>query len=238
MWGPTGGHQTKDWRHYNSRFAAEKDFDSIIKSKKKKGYVEVDVAQRSLGSEEAKSITKPIVLNNTDHLLVKKSSLHQETQRLISTLMGATNQFVVQTLKCPLGQLSNQQIDLGRDILNKAKIVIGAKKPDQSELLSLTNQFYSTIPHNLGSGARGKMVELIIDDLNKTAKLEDELDTLIDAKAISVVLATGSNVDDQYNSLSTDFVYVEKSSDVFGWLDKMIQETRLITIVIWVKLDY
>lgn len=226
MWGATGGHQTKDWRHYTSHAAAEKDFESIIKSKKKKGYVEIDISQRALGSEEAKQITKPVALTNTGHLNIAKSALHKETQRLISTLMGATNNFVVQTLKCPLGQLSNQQIDLGRDILNKAKQEINLKKPDENKLLDLTNQFYAAIPHNLGSGVRGKMVELLINNVNRVAELDDELDTLLDAKQIGAVLSAGSKVDDQYNSLNTDMVYIDKNSKLFEWLNRMMLETR------------
>ena len=64
MWGPTGGNQTKDWRYYKSHADAQKDFDKIIKSKKKKGYKEVDVAQRAYGSEAAKKITKAVELKN------------------------------------------------------------------------------------------------------------------------------------------------------------------------------
>ena len=99
IYGPTGGTQNKDYRYYGSDIeCAEKEFDKIIKSKIKKGYKEIDVAQRSVGTEEAKQITKAVTLKNADHLNIVPSSLHKETQRLISTLMGATNQFVIETL--------------------------------------------------------------------------------------------------------------------------------------------
>jgi hypothetical protein len=140
--------------------------------------------------------------------------------------MGATNQFVIQTLKCPLGQLTNAQIDLGRDILALAKNVINAANPSSDQILSVTNQFYATIPHNLGSGYRGQMTELLIDDLMKVAKLEDTLDNLLDAKDLGAVLSTGSNIDDQYNSLDTEFKYIEHSSELFQWINRMVQETR------------
>lgn len=227
IYGPTGGTQNKDYRYYGSDIeCAEKEFDKIIKSKIKKGYKEIDVAQRSVGTEEAKQITKAVTLKNADHLNIVPSSLHKETQRLISTLMGATNQFVIETLKCPLGQLTNAQIDIGRDILNQAKDVLKASRPSKDKLIDLTNQFYGAIPHNLGSGARGQMTELILDSVQKIAVKEDDLDTLIDAKSIGAVLSSNSKVDDQYRSLNTDFKYIDKSSDLFNWISRMLTETR------------
>ena len=234
MWGPTGGHQTNEWRYYPDLSAAEHEFEALIKSKKKKGYGEVDVAQRAHGSEEAKKITKAVQLKNADGLLdpsKKKSSLHSETQRLIGDLMGATNQFVIQTLKCPLGQLTNAQIDKGRDALNEArKILVSAgagqngkmsvalPKKDESLVTDLTNEFYRLIPHNLGQGARGQMTELLLDDLDKIIKKEDDLDTLLDAKSIGAVLKADSSVDDQYTTLNADFKFVEHSDPIFNFL--------------------
>jgi predicted DNA-binding WGR domain protein len=229
-YGATGNtNLSKDYRFFDTDLAAaEKEYDKIVASKKKKGYVEIDVAQRAFGSEEAKKITKAVTLKNAETLTanIRKSSLHLETQRLISSLMGATNQFVIQTLKCPLGQLTNAQIDLGRDILALAKNIINVPNPSSDQILSVTNQFYATIPHNLGSGYRGQMTELLIDNPNKIATLEDELDTLEDAKSIGATVSTGSNIDDQYNSLDTDFTYLEHSSDLFKWINRMLQETR------------
>lgn len=234
MWGPTGGHQTNEWRYYQDVDSAEREFEALIKSKKKKGYGEVDVAIRAHGSEDAKKITKAVQLKNVDGLPdsnKKKSSLHFETQRLVGYLMGATNQFVIQTLKCPLGQLTNAQIDKGREALNEArKILVSAgagqngkmsvslDKKDESLVTDLTNEFYRLIPHNLGQGARGQMTELLLDDLDKIIKKEDDLDTLLDAKSVGAVLKADSAVDDQYATLNADFRFIEHSDPVFNFL--------------------
>ena len=228
MWGPTGGHQTEDWRHYNSLADAEKDFNSIIKSKTKKGYREIDVAQRAIGSQEAKSITKVVELKNLDDTGLPKSILHKETQRLVSELMGATNQFVIKTLKCPLGQLTNKQIDDGRARLNSAKDIVEKNKTSQNDkdkLLELTNEFYSLIPHNLGSGARGQMTELLLNTKEKINQKEYDLDTLLDAKDLNIEL-TGNDVDLKYKSLDTEISFIEHNDELFNWLNGMIHETR------------
>lgn len=234
MWGPTGGNQTSDWRYYDSHDRASKEFESIIKSKKRKGYQEIDVAQRAYGSDEAKQITKVVKLSNADIIVnVTTSSLHKETQKLISKLMGATNDFVVQTLNCPLGVLTNSAIDLGRsklfaakDIINKHNNQPPTKGKDYEQILSLTNDFYSLIPHNLGSGSRGKMEHLLLNDITKIIQKEDDLDTLLDAKSIGAVLKSGTSVDDQYKSLNIELDLVDHKNDLFKWIDALVQETR------------
>lgn len=40
-WGKIGNNLTNDWRWYDSYEKATKEFESIVKSKKKKGYEEV-----------------------------------------------------------------------------------------------------------------------------------------------------------------------------------------------------
>ena len=227
QYGATGHIQATEFRFFgNDRAGAEAEFNRIKKSKLKKGYVEVDVAQRSVGSDAAKQIVKSVQLKNADQIQVTPSqpSLHHETSRIISTLMGATNNWVIKTLKCPLGQLTNEQVDKGRVCLEEARKLIGATKNDK-KLLDLTNQFYSLIPHNLGAGARGQMTHLLIDSVDKINNLDYELDTLLDAKAIGATL-TSNSVYDQYKSLDTEFSFIEPGGPRFSWLNKLIQDTR------------
>lgn len=227
QYGPTGTVQCSEYRLFDNETDATKEYDRIVKSKIKKGYVEIDVALRAIGSEEAKKITKVVTLKNADCIpQPTKSNLHIETQRLIASLMGSTNQFVLETLKCPLGQLTNNQINIGRDILQKAKGIVSAGKNADDEILQLTNQFYAAIPHNLGSGYRGKMTELLLNDAQKILQKEYDLDTLEDARSISATLATGTNVDDQYRSLDCGFEYIDKTSELFKWLCGMVKDTR------------
>ena len=222
MWGQTGGNQTKDWRHYNSEAEAEKDFAKIIKSKKKKGYVEIDVAQRAYGSSEAKKITKAVTLIGTDKVAKKPvSSLEQPTQELLAQLFGSTAQFVATTLKCPLGQLTNAQIDKGRDYLNDAKKIVNKKrksKKDKEKLEELTNEFYAAIPHNLGTGSRGQMTNLILDDLDKVVSKESDLDTLLDAKSVGAALNADAQVDAQYKELGAELNWIDPQDPAFKFM--------------------
>lgn len=222
LWGATGGNQTSDWRYYNSEADAKKDFDKIIKSKKKKGYVEVDVALRTYGSEAAKQIVKTVKFTNIEKIETK-TSLHPKVQELVTTLFGSTNNFVISTLKCPLGQLTNKQVDYGRDILKEAKDII--KINDSEKIKQLTNNFYAAIPHNLGHGSRGTMSHLMLDTEIKIAQKEADLDTLMDAKSVGAVL-TSSNIESQYESLNANIDYLDRNENEFKWIEAMVHGTR------------
>lgn len=237
MYGPTGFVQKSEWRHFDSEAAAKKELDRILKSKRKKGYKDIDIAQRALGSNEAKAIVKPVELKNAEHLKkqdVPNSNLHLETQRLIASWFKTTNDFVIETLDkgCPLGQLTNKQIEEGRQRLDEAKTLVNKTagkfaKSDKTRLLELTNEFYSLIPHNLGRGARGKMEHLLLDDLQKIVEKENTLDTLLDAKSVGAVLCTGSPIDDQYKSLNADFAFVEHNDPRFNFIKNYFEASKV-----------
>jgi poly [ADP-ribose] polymerase len=229
-YGPTGFVQAREFRYFaQDKANAEKEFNKIVKSKIKKGYVEIDIAQRVVGSDESKKIVKPVQLNNIEEITIEKNNnkLHCETQRIISELLGSTNKFVTTTLKCPLGQLTNNQIDSGRSKLQEARKIIqtGLSDDNKKILLSLTNDFYGLIPHNLGQGARGKLTNLILDTKEKIDNKEYDLDTLLDAKSLGTSLDSNS-IWDQYNSLDTEFSFIDHQDPIFDWLNKLIQDTR------------
>jgi poly [ADP-ribose] polymerase len=230
LWGATGGTLNKDWRYYDSLEDARKDFDKIVKSKKKKGYTEIDVAQRVYGSEEAKKITKAVTLTNVDTLIKPVSSLHTKVQYLITELFGSVNATISSILRCPLGQLTNAQVQKGRDLLVEAQSILDNNKKlstkNISELERITNDFYASIPHNLGTGARGQLTHLLLDDAMKVAQKEADLDTLLDGKSVGAVLKAGSFIDDQYKTLNADIEYIDESLPLFKWINDLVLKTR------------
>jgi predicted DNA-binding WGR domain protein len=222
MYGATGRVQRREWRVFSDRIVAEEEFHRIIKSKVKKGYEEIDVGVKALGSDEAKKQVKPVKYTNAGHLkkkAKKHSSLSEDKRQIVSLFFGSQAHFVATTLKCPLGQLTHDQIDKGRDYLNRAKGIVNASKaPDIDELMELTNGFYRCIPHNLGAGARGQMDHLILDSLPKIMQKEDDLDTLLDAKQVNAVLKDDADEDAKYRSLNCEFTEVTRGSDEFKFI--------------------
>ena len=53
-------------------------------------------------------------------------------------------------LKCPLGRLSREQIRKGYAVLSEIHRVLIAGSGKETQLTTLTNQFYSLIPHDYG----------------------------------------------------------------------------------------
>ena len=224
-YGPTGFVQAREYRVFSSQVEAEKEFHKILKSKIKKGYHEIDVAQRAYGSDEAKAITKPVAFKNVEDVSKPKSSLHKETQYLVDKLFSGTSTFITQTLKCPLGQLTNNQIDAGRNCLEEAKKLLNGTKNARKEVERLTNDFYSLIPHNLGQGARGRLEHLLLDSALKIAQKEQDLDDLLDAKSVGVQLVS-NDVEAKYKSLSSGIEFVPVDSYDFQWVQGMMEGTK------------
>lgn len=233
MYGPTGSVQKKEWRNFNDEYTAKTELDKILKSKRRKGYKDIDVAQRSLGSDEAKTITKAVTLKNADSISPASitSKLNEGQKRIIEIFFGSQQHFVATTLKCPLGQLTNKQIDDGRARLDRAKQIVNKNKSlnkiQVEELTDLTNEFYALIPHNLGAGARGQMSHLLLDTLDKIVKKEDDLDTLLDAKQIGAQLKSSDSLDAKYDALNADIDIIDSSSDLFKFISDYFMKSKV-----------
>lgn len=237
QYGRVGGTAAKEYRIADSASHAESESDKIIKSKTKKGYVEVKLVKADIGSEVGKSKveTNTITVEAAKKAGVKfqeeeavASKLHSEVQDLVRTWFGVTQEFIelnLDTKKCPLGQLSLDQITKGKDILEEARKIVHMKKPDVLELNSLTNQYYSNIPHNFGY-ARINADVLRLDDDNKIDKAFDILDVFKDSKNIQSVISKKSAVDAQYSTLNADLEWLDPSDPTWKWIDAMVHGTR------------
>lgn len=236
QYGRVGGTAAKEYRMTDSQSQAEAEADKIIKSKTKKGYVEVKLVRADVGSEvgKAKVEASTMTIEAAKKAGVKvqeeenTSKLHVEVQDLVRTWFGVTQEFIelnLDTKKCPLGQLSLDQITKGKDILEEARKIVHAAKPDVQELNSLTNQYYSNIPHNFGY-ARINADALRLDADDKIDKAFDILDVFNDAKNVQSVISKKSAVDSQYATLNAELEWVDPSDPTFKWLDTMIHETR------------
>jgi poly [ADP-ribose] polymerase len=235
QYGRVGGTAAKEYRIAVSSSHAELEADKIIKSKTKKGYVEVKLVKADVGSEigKAKVETSKISVDDLQKVGIKvsqedNSKLHPEVRDLVRTWFGVTQEFIelnLDTKKCPLGQLSLDQITKGKDILEEARKIVHASKPDVLEINKLTNMYYSNIPHNFGYTKINADV-LRFDDDNKIDKAFDILDVFMDAKNVQNVISKKSAVDSQYSTLKADLNYVDPLDPTWKWLDAMLQETR------------
>lgn len=229
MYGRVGAsNPAKEYRYYPSENACVRDFESLVSKKrdrKKDPYREVDLAITSVGSDGAKAITKPMTGIATKAAPEQKSALHGEVQRLVKRWFGDTGHFVEMNLKCPLGQLSVEQIDKGRAILDECRSRVNAKRAmGDTEWDTLTSQFYSLIPHVLPH--RIDAAALRLSTIDRIMEKSQTLDTFLDAKNVASVLAKGASADTQYAKLNTKLEWMAPSEPIWKWIERLVHETR------------
>ena len=235
VYGRVGASGAKEYRACQDQHHAEIEGEKIIKSKTKKGYVEVKLAKSDIGSEVGKSKMDNSVsieaLKKMGATVVEKdatpSKLHSEVQDLVRTWFGVTQEFVelnLDTKKCPLGQLSIDQIDLAKKILDEARIQVHAKKVDTQELNKLTSQYYSNIPHVLPHRIDADLLRF--DDDPKIDRALDILDVFADAKNVQAVISKKTAVDSQYATLNADLEWLDPTNPTWKWLDNLVHATR------------
>jgi predicted DNA-binding WGR domain protein len=229
MYGRVGKTSAKEYRYYVSEVSCISDYETLIRKKrdrKKNPYREIDLAITSVGSSGAKQIKKPMTgVSVKDGKVIGSSAHHAEVQRLVSSWFGSTGHFVEMNLKCPLGQLTKEQIDKGRLVLDDCKSRVASKSKTTNDIYDqLTSQFYSLIPHVLPH--RIDPNNLRLNNIDRIMEKHDTLDTFLDAKNVASVLGKGSAIDDQYKKLRADLGYLEPSDPVHKWIEKLVLETR------------
>ena len=235
QYGRVGRTAAKEYRACIDRHQAEVEAEKIIKSKNKKGYVEIKLIKADIGSEVAKvKVGTSVVSEDAAKKLgftVKEdvqSSLHPAVQSLVKEWFGSIEQFIVDTLdtsKCALGQLSLDQINKGRDYLLEARKIVAAGAKDIKELNSLSSKYYSNIPMNFGY-RKLDIDQLRFDSDSKLDQAFDILDTLEGAKDVEKVLTKKNAVDEQYKSLKTEMEWLDHSDPIFKWIESLFHKTR------------
>lgn len=235
QYGRVGASGAKEYRVCEDKVDAEKEAEKIVKSKTKKGYVEVKLVKAEVGSEVGKSKVDASVSIETLKRMGAKveekdesvSKLHPEVRDLVRTWFGVTQEFVelnLDTNKCPLGQLSLTQIDFAKQILDEARGQVHKKKADVKELNRLTSQYYSNIPHVLPHKIDADTLRF--DSDSKIDKAFDILDVFADAKNVQAVISKKSAVDSQYSTLNAELEFVDPSDMTWKWIDNMLHGTR------------
>lgn len=235
QYGRVGAAGVKEYRLCSDKYDAEKEAEKIVKSKTKKGYVEVKLLKADVGSEVGKSKVEvsSVSVESLKKMGVdvkeegEKSKLPSEIQDLVRTWFGVTQEFIelnLDTKKCPLGQLSIEQIEKAKEILDQARTQVHAKKPDTQEQNKLTSLYYSNIPHVLGHKINADTLRF--DNDAKIDKALDILDVFADAKNVQGVISKKSAVDSQYSTLNADLEFVDPMSPTWKWIDTMLHNTR------------
>lgn len=189
-------------RSYSSSIQAKKDFDSIIKKKKrgktkkntdgstyKEIYKEVDVISSSVGSSNVVSKTsKSNSTKGIDKKLFKEygklesnllSMLEDENIHEITSVTTMT--YTSNGLQTPLGPLTFGHLDKARKVLNdiSGEVKTLNKNARPSGLTLLNNEYLSLIPRNLGRNIGNDDLIVTGDKVMREYSLLNQMETAI-----------------------------------------------------------
>lgn len=223
-YGRLGSRGTKQVRETDSLFAAEAEFDRLVRNKLRKGYVEVDLAQSTTGSDKAKElidVTQVKVVKKPSRR--KKSDLHPLIQAFVAQIFDEARQKLNILVKgdinsdgtSPLGKLSVNQIEKGRSILQEIADIINYKKDriTINDVLSLSKEYYANIPKVFGRRVTPEKVAIMTPE-----KISEEMDILKfyeDSLRMGSVIYDVDNIDKQYQSLNSDIGILDPNCDKY-----------------------
>lgn len=210
-YGRVGTNGQKFTVNFTTLAGAEREYNSKLRSKTNKGYVEVDLATHSKGSVANKTTVEAKYAGSSN----SESNLSPEISKIVARLYEEANKAVSISLNgeieahssAPLGNLSEQTIDYGRRLLNKLGYLVDNGLDDEIQRFSI--EYYKKIPRKMPSNLRTDRSWL----LNTQDKLSKEMDILNlyeDSLRMLPAMLTNS-LDSQYEALNCDIEYITDS---------------------------
>jgi predicted DNA-binding WGR domain protein len=211
-YGRVGVSSTKQVRIASNLAQAEMEFNNIKKSKEKKNYVPIELAQSNTGSDKAQElidITKikkssKKIKKNTSKLCIEVQEfvkqIFDEAEKKLNTLIkGSSNN----DGSSPLGKLSVAQLNKGRNILQEIANKINANKNITiNDVLQLSNEYYNHIPKSWGRKVTPSMIA--IKTLDEVSEQMDILNFYENALVMDDIMFNNSDIDKKYESLKSD----------------------------------
>lgn len=227
----------KETRFFDTLAEAEACYAQIYKEKTSaaKGYKELSLASSKIGSHKARGTSAGEVDAKTIEKLAKNatstpaapkaSTLSPVLQDLISYIYAEATDALTSTvsakitangIETPLGVLTIGQIDKGAAILEQLFSVWKSGKAKPSQLVDLSGDFYTVIPHRIGR-TRAAVEAAVIDTLEEFEQKQETLQLMRDMLQVNGVSGDKSvlfdaEIDGKYEALRCGITALEKSS--------------------------
>lgn len=234
-YGRLGRNGTKQVRETNYYQEAINEFDRILKSKLRKGYCEVELAQSTTGSQKAKELVDATEIKVVQKPVINhKSQLEPAIQTFVQQIFAEAGQKLNTLVKgkaasdgsSPLGKLSIRQIEKGRTILQEIAYIISRLngQVSVSDVLDLSSEYYAHIPKVFGTFVTPERVAIRTPE-----KISEEMDILKfyeDSLRMGSVIYDTSNIDKQYESLNSDIGLLDPNSDKYRQIVDYVRRTE------------
>ncbi|EQF29678.1 poly(ADP-ribose) polymerase catalytic domain protein [Clostridioides difficile CD160] len=206
-------------------------FEEKISSKIQKGYVQLDMANTTVGSTVAKTKVNKNSLGNINYSTnTKQSDLSPAVIDFVSKIYEEANQAVSLSIsgslksdiKKPLGNLGVQGINKGRDILRKTMDALENNNIKMVRELSI--YYFKYIPRKISSNVRDENT-WILNSRNRIKKEMDILDLYEDALRLLPVMSI-SDIDMKYKKLDCLIRAVKENSDEMSYIKSKIKNSH------------
>lgn len=228
----------RECRYCSSLSEAESLYTKIYKSKTSstKGYKEINLASSKIGSKKSIGSSSGLVDDKTLKKLstddkkikveiISKPSITTEVQKLVSHLYDEATDALTSSvnatitangIETPLGVLTLGQIDKGQDILDKIVSALSKKKKDKDEIVDLSGQFYTVIPHKFGR-SKVEALSAVISTPQQVSAKEDTLQLMRDMLNVNgkTNVLVSKDIEKKYQALNCEINILDKSSDDF-----------------------
>lgn len=245
----------RECRYFDSEAEADKSYTSIYKQKTspKKNYREVDLASSNIGSNKAKGQSSGNVDSETLAKLksapkLVKSTISPKLAEIVSYLYSEAKQSLTSQvaakitangIETPLGVLTLGQIEKGEGILQDILALCNKKKAQQKQeqIIQLSSQFYSTIPHRIGR-TKDSIQSAVLFNIAQLDEKQQTLQLMRDMLQVngSNNVLFSDHADDEYKALNCEIEPVE--GNLFKELKAQIEATQRKSKSIKVKNIY
>lgn len=236
-YGRVGSSSTKQVRIANDLSQATIEFESIKRSKEKKGYVLIELAQSTTGSSKAQElidVTKIKDITPKKKTRKKVSKLSKEVQKFVLQIFDEAGKKLNTLVKgsansdgaSPLGKLSVAQLNKGRVILQEIADEINYNKKTSigNSILSLSNEYYRQIPKSWGRNVTPNMIAIkTLDEVNEQM---DILNFYEGALSMGNIMFDDSDIDKKYESLKSDIGVLDPNSDKYKQIVNYVTSTE------------
>jgi predicted DNA-binding WGR domain protein len=203
-------------------YLCEMDYEDVIKNPKT-----VDLSEADAADKKAPAVCK------LDPLVQDFLRLVSDTKEMNHTMV----ELDIDTKKCPLGKLSQSQIDKAYSILNKILTALNdttlSNVDRENIVMDFSSEYYTLIPYVCGRGSRPP----VINSKETVQKYTETLDELSNITVAAKIVKDSSDsntydchpLDAVYNSINTDIKAVERNSKTWKIIENYVYKTHAPT---------
>lgn len=241
----------RESRYCGSQSEAEGLYAQIYREKTSatKGYKELNLASSRIGSKQSIGKSSGVIddetlkkLENKNPTVVKTAAItialpvQNLVKHLYAEATGALTSSVNATItangiETPLGVLTIGQIDKGQEVLDQIASVYSKKKKDKDELIDLSGQFYTVIPHKFGRSKDAALSAVITTAQQINAK-QDTLQLMRDMLNVNgkTNVLINPDIEKKYQALGREIDCLDKGNPLFKKIKEYAAKSKYIKV--------